>query len=144
MLHFIMEVTRNLWVRQHNILHPCELTFNSEGSSATVCSVGQDSRDLWRWLIASLVALCTALIRSSVILPPYRFCTEFTGKIQYYAWDVVTRLTSPSRSFISEIDLSGYRCLGGSTQLTVTKKHALTYIHKLQDYFWNSPHQCSL
>lgn len=76
-------------VQQRNILHPCQFTFNPGGSSATVCSVGQDSRDLWRWLIASLVALCTALSRSSVILPPYRFCTpEFTEKIQFYAWDV--------------------------------------------------------
>lgn len=137
MLHFI---------HQHDILHPGQLTFNPEGSSAAACSVGQDSRDLWRWSIASLVALCTALIRSSVILPPYRFCTpEFTGKIQYYAWDVFRKLTFPSKSFISEVDLSGYKSLGGNMQLIIKQEFStLIYIHKLQDSFRTSPHQCSL
>lgn len=77
--------TQRLWfIHQHDNFHPCQPTFSPEGSSAAVSSVGQDSRDLWRWLIASNVALCTALIRSSVILPPYRFCTPtLTAKIQY-------------------------------------------------------------
>lgn len=83
---------------RHDSFHPCQPTFSPEGSSAAISCVGQDSRDLWRWFIASNVALCTALIRPSAILPSYRFCTStLTAKIQYQ-W-CVYKVTFPKQIF---------------------------------------------
>lgn len=121
------------FVHQHDIIHPCQLTLSPGGSSAAVCSVGQDSRDLWRWLMASCVASRTALIRSSVILPPYRFCMpQFTRKITVLCMRCVCRANLPRqtlhlRDWSQQLQMSGgqYAVHGKKKSFSI-----LMYIHK--------------